>query len=462
MKFTDRLQHAWNAFVDGEKQPEIQTGITEYSYSYRPDRPKFTRGNERSIVNAIYNRIAIDVAAITIQHVRLDDNGRYSETILSGLNNALTLEANIDQSGRAFIQDAVMTMLDEGHVAIIPTQTTLNPMLTGSYDILALRTGKVRQWFPNHVRVEVYNDKTGKKEEITLPKKMVCVSENPLYSVMNEPNSVLKRLIRKLNLLDAVDEQSGAGKLDLIIQLPYLVKSDIRKQQAEVRRKEIETQLSGSKYGVAYTDGTEKITQLNRPLENNLLAQIQYLTELLYSQLGITAEVLNGTADERVMLNYTNKTLEPIISSIVDEMKRKFLTKTARSQGQTIMFFREPFKLVPVDNLASIADTFTRNEILSSNEVRGLIGFKPSGDPKADELRNKNIGEAGGGQPEQSSGGNPEEQKVLSDDDQAFLDKVNAMSDDEIASLSDEERNEMLSRLDQIENSSQLQNGSET
>lgn len=444
MKFTDRLQHAWNAFVNN-RDPTPTQPYMGYVSAYRPDKPKLTKGNERSIVNAIYNRIAIDVASITVQHVRLDENGRFSETINSGLNNALTLEANIDQSGRAFIQDTVMTMLDEGSVAIVPIETTLNPYLTGSWDVIAMRAGKVRQWYPDRVRVEVYNDKIGKKEEIILPKRMVCLPENPLYSVMNEPNSVLKRLIRKLNLLDAVDEQSGAGKLDLIIQLPYLVKSDLRKQQAEQRRHELEAQLEGSKYGVAYTDGTEKITQLNRPLENNLLQQIQYLTDMLYSQLGITAEVLNGTADERTMLNYTNKTLEPILSAITDEMKRKFLTKTARSQGQSIMFFREPFKLVPVDNLADIADRFTRNEILSSNEVRGLIGFKPSDDPKADELRNKNINQNEAEMAGQQSA-NPE--------DEQFLQQINQMSDEEIANLSDEEREEMIRRIDEIEQNS--------
>lgn len=455
MKFTDRLQHAWDAFKSNDSVAEQRGNYSEYVYSYNPSRTKFTRGNERSIVNAIYNRIAIDVAAISVQHVRLDENGRFSEVVNSGLNNVLTMEANIDQSGRAFMQDTVMKMLDEGFVAIVPTTTTLNPMLTGSYDILTLRTGSVKQWYPDRVRVEVYNEKVGRKEEIVLPKKMVCLPENPLYSVMNEPNSVLKRLIRKLNLLDAIDEQSGAGKLDLIIQLPYLVKTDIRKQQAETRRKEIETQLSGSKYGIAYTDGTEKITQLNRPLENNLLTQIQYLTDMLYSQLGITAEVLNGTADERVMLNYTNKTLEPILSAIVDEMKRKFLTKTARTQGQTIMFFREPFKLVPVDNLADIADRFTRNEILSSNEVRGLIGFKPSSDPKADELKNKNINSPD--EADAAMAGGPQ----LSPEDQEFMSEIEAMSDEEIANLSDEQREEMIRRLDEIEQNSsgQPQNG---
>lgn len=452
MKLTDRFQHAWNAFVNN-KDPTDYT-YTGYTYSYRPDRPKFTRGNERSIVNAIYSRIAVDAASISIQHVRLDENGRYSETINSHLNDALTLEANLDQSGRAFIQDAVMSMLDEGSVAIVPTVTTLNPMLTGSYDIVSLRTGRIKQWYPDRVRVEVYNEKVGKKEEIILPKKLVCIVENPFYSVMNEPNSVLQRLIRKLNLLDAIDEQSGAGKLDLIIQLPYTIKSEARKQQADLRRKEMEAQLEGSKYGVAYTDGTEKITQLNRPLENNLLAQIQYLTDLLYSQLGMTVEVLNGTADERTMLNYTNKTLEPILSVIVDEMKRKFLTKTARSQGQSIMIFREPFKLVPVDNLADIADRFTRNEILSSNEVRGLIGFKPSQDPKADELRNKNINQDSAEAAAGMQSDNPE--------DEQFLQQIEQMSDEEIANLSDEEREEMVRRLDEIQqrnSGQQPQNG---
>lgn len=390
MSFGSRLRHAWNAFTNKDPTNEyLGTGGT-VSF-YRPDRPRFTRGNERSIVTSVYNRIAMDVAAITINHVRLDENDRFVSIIDSSLNKCLTLDANIDQTGRAFIQDAVMSMLDEGCVALVPVDTTVNPKMSGSYEIESIRTGKVVEWHPKHVRVRVYNDRTGQKEEILLPKSMVAIIENPLYAVMNEPNSTLQRLIRKLNLLDVVDEQSSSGKLDLIIQLPYIIKTESRRQQAEERRRKIEEQLSGSKYGIAYADGTERITQLNRPIENNLLKQVEYLTELLYSQLGISQEVMNGTADEKTMLNYNNRTVEPIVSAIVDEMKRKFLTKTARSQKQSIMFFRDPFKLVPVENVAEIADKFTRNEIMTSNEFRQVIGMKPSDDPKADELRNANI-----------------------------------------------------------------------
>lgn len=385
--FGDRLRHAWNAFTGRDPTP---TGGGTVSF-YRPDRPRFTRGNERSIVTSIYNRIAMDVATLTINHVRLDENGRYRETIKSGLNECLTLSANKDQTGRAFIQDIVMSMLDEGCVAIVPVDTTLNPKVTGSYDITSMRVGKVIEWYPDHVRVRLYNDRKGEKEEITLPKSMVAIVENPLFAVMNEPNSTLQRLIRKLNLLDAVDEQSSSGKLDLIIQLPYVIKSDARKRQAEDRRKQIEDQLAGSKYGIAYADGTERITQLNRSVENNLLKTIEYLTTMLYGQLGLSQAIMDGTADEKQMLNYNNRTIEPIVSAIVDSMKWKFLTKTARSQGQSIMFFRDPFKLVPVENVAEIADKFTRNEIMTSNEFRQVIGMKPSDDPKADELRNANI-----------------------------------------------------------------------
>lgn len=387
--FGSRLKHAWNAFLN--KDPtnyRIDYGST---YSYRPDRPRLTRGNERSIVTAVYNRIALDAAAINIQHCRLDDNGRFMSTVESKFNECLNLEANIDQTGRAFIQDIVMSMLDEGCVAIVPVDTTFDPKVTGGYDILSMRTAKIIQWHPKHVRVRVYNDRTGNKEEITLPKSAVAIIENPLYAVINEPNSTMQRLIRKLNILDAIDEQSGAGKLDLIIQLPYVIKSDARRQQAEARRKDIEMQLAGSKYGIAYTDGTERITQLNRSVDNNLMKQIEYLTSMLYSQLGITQAVMDGTADEKTMLNYNNRTIEPIVSAIVDEMKRKFLTKTARSQKQTILFFRDPFKLVPINDIAEIADKFTRNEILSSNEIRQIVGFKPSEDPKADQLVNSNI-----------------------------------------------------------------------
>lgn len=387
--FGDRLKHAWNAFFNKDPTPvERNEGAI---YAYRPDRPKLTRGNERSIVNAIYNRISLDVSALNIRHCRLDENSRYTEDINSKLNRCLTLEANIDQTGRSFIQDVVMSMLDEGCVAIIPVDTETNPTLSGSYDILSMRTGKILEWRPTTIKVRVYNEKTGLKEDIVVPKKMAAIIENPLYSVINEPNSTMQRLIRKLNLLDTIDEQSGAGKLDLIIQLPYIIKTDARRKQAEERRKDIEMQLAGSKYGIAYTDGTERITQLNRPVENNLMKQIEYLTSMLYSQLGITQSILDGTADEKTMLNYNNRTIEPIVSAIVAEMKRKFLTKTAITQGQSIMFFSEPFKLVPVSNIADIADKFTRNEILSSNEIRGIIGMRPSKDPKADQLLNKNI-----------------------------------------------------------------------
>lgn len=390
--FSSRLKHAWNAFTGREPTryyPDVGMG-----YAYRPDRPRLSRGNERSIVTSVYNRIALDAAAISIQHVRLDENERFLEVIPSGLNSCLNLEANIDQTGRSFIQDIIMSMLDEGCVAIVPVDTDDDPDLTGSYKIETMRTGKILEWFPKHVRVRVYNDMTGQKEDIILSKSMVGIIENPLYAVINEPNSTMQRLIRKLNLLDAVDEQSSSGKLDLIIQLPYVIKTEARRQQAEKRRKDIENQLSGSKYGIAYTDGTEHITQLNRSVGNNLMSQIEYLTSMLYSQLGITQSILDGTADEKTMLNYYNRTIEPMISAIVDELKRKFLTKTARSQRQSIQFFRDPFKLVPVSELAEISDKLTRNEIATSNEVRQIIGWKPSKDPKADELRNSNINQS--------------------------------------------------------------------
>lgn len=395
MGLFDKLKHSWNAFVNNRSPTNYYNDIG-YSYSYRPDRVRFTRGNERSIVTSVYNRIALDVSSIDIKHVRLDENGSFISVIDSGLNNCLTLEANIDQTGRALKQDIVMSMMDEGCIAIVPVDTTVNPTETGpgAYDILSMRTGKILEWYPSHVKVRVYNDRTGNKEDIIVPKKTVAIVENPLYAVMNEPNSTMQRLIRKLNLLDFIDEQSGSGKLDLIIQLPYIIKTEARREQAEKRRKDIENQLAGSKYGIAYTDGTEKITQLNRPIENNLMKQIEYLTNMLYSQLGITQSVLDGTADEQTMLNYNNRTIEPIVSAIVDEMKRKFLSKTARSQLQSILFFRDPFKLVPVNNIAEIADKFTRNEILTSNEIRQIIGFKPSNDPKADQLINSNISQS--------------------------------------------------------------------
>ena len=388
--FLSRLKHAWNAFFNN-KDPTPKYQDIGASYYYRPDRQRFTGGNERTIVTSVYNRIALDAAAVEIKHVRLDENGRYLETIDSGINRCLNEEANIDQTGRAFIQDVVMSMLDEGCVAIVPVDTTFNPNITNSYDVQSMRVGKILQWYPNHIQVRVYNEKTGNKEDIIVPKNIVGIIENPLYAVINEPNSTMQRLIRKLSLLDAVDEQSGSGKLDLIIQLPYTIKTEARRQQAEARRKEIEVQLTNSKYGIAYTDGTERITQLNRPIENNLMKQIEYLTSMLYSQLGITQSILDGTADEKTMLNYYSRSIEPIISAIVDELKRKFLTRTARSQLQSFLFFRDPFKLVPITEIATIADTFTRNEILSSNEVRQLIGIKPSSDPKADQLRNSNL-----------------------------------------------------------------------
>ena len=389
MTFGSRLKHAWDAFTN--KDPTRYYQNLGASYSSRPDRPRLTRGNERSIITSVFNRIALDTAAISIQHCKLDENGRLIEIIDSKLNDCLNVEANVDQTGRAFIQDVVMSMLDEGCVAIVATETTLDPKITDSYDVLSLRVGKIVDWYPAHVRVRVYNENTGHKEEIILPKKLVAIIENPLYTVINEPNSTMQRLIRKLNLLDAIDEQSGAGKLDLIIQLPYTIKSDARRQQAEDRRKSIEMQLAGSKYGIAYADATERITQLNRPVENNLMKQIEYLTSMVYSQLGITQTILDGTADDKTMLNYYSRSIEPIISAIVDEMKRKFLSKTARTRKQSIEFFRDPFKLVPVNDIAEIADKFTRNEILTSNEIRQIIGIRPSNDPKADKLINSNI-----------------------------------------------------------------------
>lgn len=387
-----RLRHAWNAFRNRDPTVNYEDGGA--SYYRRPDRIHLTRGNERSLVTSVYNRIALDVAAIGIKHCKIDENGRYLYDMKSELNSCLNLSANQDQTGRAFIQDVVMSMLDEGCVAIVPTDTTLNPKETQSYDILSMRTGKIIQWRPQQVQIRLYNESTGKKEEIWLPKKSVAIVENPLYAVINEPNSTMQRLMRKLSLLDVTDEQTASGKLDLIIQLPYVIKTDARRQQAENRRKDIEMQLAGSKYGIAYTDGTERITQLNRSVENNLMKQVEYLTNLLYSQLGVTQAVLEGTADEQAMLNYYSRTIEPIVSAIVDEMKRKFLSKTARTQLQTITFFRDPFKLVPINNIADIADKFTRNEILTSNELRQIIGMKPSEDPKADELRNSNISQS--------------------------------------------------------------------
>lgn len=384
-----RFKHAWNTFFNRDPTDDFKD--VTISYSYRPDRLRLTKGNERSIATSIFNRIALDVSSINIQHCKLDKNGRYISPINSKLNNCLTLEANKDQTSRAFIQDVVMSMFDEGCVAIVPVETTANPSITDSYDIYSMRTGKILEWYPDQVKVRVYNDRTGKKEDIKLPKSTVAIIENPLYAVMNEPNSIMQRLIRKLNLLDAIDEQSGSGKLDLIIQLPYTIRSEARRNEAEKRRKDIEMQLANSKYGIAYADATEHITQLNRSVENNLMKQIEYLTEMAYSQLGITQTILDGTADEKTMLNYNNRTVEPIISAIVDGMKRTFLSKTARSQLQSILFFNDPFKLVPISQIAEVADKFTRNEILTSNEIRQIIGMKPSDDPKADQLINSNI-----------------------------------------------------------------------
>ncbi len=388
MSLGARLKHAWNVFTAKETVGgRWDIGPSNY---YRPDRPIFSRGNERSIITSVYNRIALDVAAITIQHVRLDDEGRFTSVMDSSLNDCLSLEANIDQTGRAFIQDVVQSMLDEGCVAIVPVDTDLDPK-SGSYKIETMRTGKILEWYPQHVKVRVYNERTGRKEDILVPKRTVAIVENPFYAVMNEPNSTMQRLIRKLNILDAIDEQSGSGKLNLIIQLPYVIKTEARRQQAEKRRKDIEEQLSGSKYGVAYTDGTEHVVQLNRPVDNNLMSQIEFLTSMLYSQLGLTQSIMDGTADDKTMLNYLTRTVEPILSAIVDEMKRKFLTKTARSQKQSILFFRDPFKLVPVSEIAEIADKMTRNEIMTSNEIRQKIGMTPSKDPNADKLRNSNL-----------------------------------------------------------------------
>lgn len=387
-----RLKHAYNAFTN--RDPTGSYISIGPGYSSRPDRPRMSHGNEKSIVTSIVNRIALDVASVEIRHCRLDDDGRYVEEINSGLNKCLKLEANIDQTSRAFIQDLVISAFDEGVVAIVPVDTTLNPEVTDSWDVQSMRAGKILEWYPEKVLIRVYNDQTGEKEDILLPKKQVGIFENPLYAVFNEPNSTMKRLVRKLSLLDVTDERTASGKLDLIIQLPYVVKTQTRREQAENRRKDLEDQLAGSKYGVAYIDGTERVTQLNRSVENNLMKQIEYLTNMLYSQLGITQSVLDGTADEKTMLNYTNRTVEVFVSAIADEMKRKFLSKTARSQGQSIEYFRDPFRLVPIDNIAEIADKLTRNEIMTSNEIRQKIGMKPSKDPKADELRNSNISQS--------------------------------------------------------------------
>lgn len=446
--FGSRLKHAWNAFTSNKDPTRTFMDIGS-GYGYRPDRPRFSMGNERSIITSVFNRIAMDVAAIDIKHVRLDKNGRFLETIDSALNNCLSLEANLDQTGRAFIQDAVMSLLDEGCVALVPTDTDDDPEdgLPGSFDIDSLRVAKILEWYPAHVRLRVYNELKGEKEDIILPKRFVCIIENPLYAVINEPNSTMKRLIRKLSLLDVTDEQTASGKLDLIIQLPYVIKTEARRQQAENRRRDIEQQLAGSKYGIAYTDGTEHITQLNRSLENNLMKQVEYLTSLLFSQLGITQSILDGTADEKTMLNYYSRTIEPIVSAIVDEMKRKFLTKTARSQKQDIMYFRDPFKLVPVDSIAEIADKFTRNEIMTSNEIRQVIGMRPSSDPKADELVNSNISQPNSGNPteqntpvdETGGGEESEEDSIVNDLLNSLEEQINSIIDGYISGDEEEE-----------------------
>ena len=430
----ERLAHAWNAF--NARDP------TSYTYSInasssRPDRVRLSGGNERSIITAVYNRMALDCANIQLKHIKRDDQGRFKTVIESGLNNALTLDANRDQTGRALMQDAVLTMFDEGVVCVVPTHTTISPVNSNAYDVLELRVARILEWRPNHVRVKVYNEDKGEYEELLLPKNTVAIVQNPFYTVMNERNSILQRLIRKMNLLDVIDEQSGSGKLDLIIQLPYAIKTEARMKQAESRRAALEEQLAGSKYGIAYTDSTEKVTQLNRSLENNLLKQIEYLTEMLYSQLGITVEVMNGTAEDTVMLNYNSRTIEPIVSAFADEFTRKFLSKTARTQGQDIMYFSDPFKLVPVTQIADIADKFTRNEILSSNELRGIVGFKPVDDEKADELRNKNLN-VGAGQEFTTTEGNrvleqSQAAKMAGEQPAEEAPKVNAIADKESA-----------------------------
>lgn len=391
MNIGSRLKHAWNAFLNRDPPGSRYYGG---GYSYRPDRMRFSRGSERTIINAIYNRIALDAASITINHVKLDENNRFDSIIDSGLNYCLNTEANADQTGRGLIQDIVMTFLEEGVAAVVPEKTNFDPRYSNSYEIYSMRVGVPVEWYPNHVRVRLFNELTGQKEEITFPKKMVALIENPFYAVMNAPNSTMQQLVRKLALLDVVDEQAGSGKLDMIIQLPYVIKSPARREQAEQRRAYIEQQLSGSKYGIAYTDGTERIVQLNRSLENNILKSIEYLTNMVYSQLGVTQEILNGTADEKTMNNYMNRIIEPVIAAIADEFKRKFLTKTARTQGQSIMFFRDPFRLAPVSMIAEMADKFTRNEIMTPNEFRQAIGMKPSKDPKSDQLANRNIASA--------------------------------------------------------------------
>lgn len=449
---TQRLQHAWNAFRNN-RDPTDDVGAVYnspspvtvgFSSSSRPDRLRLTKGKDRSIITAIYNRIAVDTAAVKIKHVRVDENEQYIETIKSNLNECLTLSANTDQTGRQLIQDAVMSMFDEGCVALVPVDTDINPKVTGSYDILSIRTAKVTQWYPNLVRVQLYNEAKGIKEEVVLPKSMVAICENPFYAVMNEPSSTLQRLLRKLILKDLVDETTGANKLDLIFQLPYTIKTETRMAEAEKRRKKIEQQLAEGKYGIAYIDATEKVTQLNRSLENNLLEQIRDLTSQLYSQLGLTPEIMNGTADEKAMLNYYNRMIEPILAVLCDEMKRKFLTKTGRTQGQSIMYFQDHFKLVPVNNIADIADKFTRNEIMTANEIRSKIGMLPSKDPKADELRNSNMPQPNEGAPEGEPEEEPVDPKELEEARQTLLDA--GLTEEDLKDLSNSEIVELADR----------------
>lgn len=407
MNIGSRLKHAWNAFLNRDPPGSEYHGG---GYSYRPDRMRFSRGSERTIINAINNRISLDASSIKINHVKLDENNRFDSIIDSGLNYCLTTEANADQTGRGLIQDIVMTFLEEGVAAVIPEKTNFDPRYSNSYEIYSMRVGVPVEWYSDRVRVRVFNELTGQREEITFPKKMVALIENPFYSVMNAPNSTMQQLVRKLALLDVVDEQAGSGKLDMIIQLPYVIKTDARKKQANERREEIEKQLSGSKYGIAYTDGTERIVQLNRSLENNILKSIEYLTNMVYSQLGVTQEILNGTADEKTMNNYMNRIIEPVVSAIADEFNRKFLTKTARTQGQSIMCFHDPFRLAPVSMIAEMADKFTRNEIMTPNEIRQIIGMKPSKDPKSDQLVNRNIASADERMPVQGKENDADEQ----------------------------------------------------
>lgn len=449
MGLMERIQHGWNAFLS--KDPATTKLNYGTGYGTRPDRVRLTRGNERSIVNAVYNRIALDVMDTNFKHCRLDENGRYISDIDSGLSNCLNLEANIDQTGRAFIQDIVMSMLDEGAVAVVPIETNLDPRKNGGYNIISMRTAKIIEWMPKHVKLRVYNEESGKKEEIIVPKTMCAIIENPMYSVINEPNSTMQRLMRKLSLLDVTDEQTASGKLDLIIQLPYVIKTDARREQAEIRRKDIESQLSGSKYGIAYTDGTEKITQLNRSLENNLMKQVEYLTNLLFSQIGMTQAVLDGTADEQTLTNYYTRTVNPIIDAITHEFRRKFLTKTARSQGQTIMAFRDVFKLMPVNKLAEMADKFTRNEIMTSNEIRQIVGLKPSQDPKADMLLNSNLnheeGALNGEVPIDPETGEPMEQPPMQEAPQEAMPQEGAYPEEQ---YSGEEQLTTQEKIDRI------------